>query len=41
MKVVRFFKIIGILGGLVWFTRVLIGVAVFVGILFVLNGLLS
>jgi hypothetical protein len=41
MKVIRFFKVIGFLGGLVWLTRVLIGIAVLVGILFVLNGLLS
>lgn len=40
MKVIHFFKIVGILGGLVWLTRVLIGIAVFVGILLSL-GLLS
>jgi hypothetical protein len=41
IKVIRFFKIVGILGGLVWLIRVLIGVAVLGGILLALSGLLS
>lgn len=41
MKLIRFFKVIGFLGGSVWLIRALIGIAVLGGILFVLNGLLS
>jgi hypothetical protein len=40
MKVIRFFKVIAFLGGLVWLIRALIVVGVLGGILFVLNGLL-
>ncbi|WKZ37390.1 MAG: hypothetical protein QY332_05535 [Anaerolineales bacterium] len=41
MKVIRFFRVVGFLGGLVWLFRALIGIAVLGGILFALIGLLS
>ena len=34
MKVVRFFKVVGFLGGIVWLMRVVIALAIFGGILF-------
>jgi hypothetical protein len=37
MKVVRFFKVVGFLGGLVWLIRALTGVAVLGGILILLT----
>lgn len=36
MKVVRFFKVVGFIGGLVWFIRALTVIAVLSGILILL-----
>lgn len=36
-KLIRFFKVVGILGGIVWFSRFLIAAAIIGGILFLLN----
>jgi hypothetical protein len=41
MKVIRFFKIVGVLGGFVYLFRVLISVAVLASIFLALNGFLS
>lgn len=34
VKLIRFFRVIGFLGGIIWFSRVLIIVAILGGILF-------
>lgn len=41
MKLIRFFKVVGFLGGFVWLIRAMIGIAIVGGIVFALNGLLS
>lgn len=37
MKLIRFFKVVGLLGGMVWFSRVLIVVALISGVLFLVR----
>jgi hypothetical protein len=37
MKLIRYFKVVGFLGGLVWLIRLLIGMAVFGGIFILLT----
>ena len=37
MKVVRFFEVVGFLGGIVWFMRAMIALAIFGGILFLIR----
>ncbi len=36
-KLIRFFKVVGFLGGMIWFSRILIVVAILGGILFVMR----
>jgi hypothetical protein len=37
MKLIRFFKVVGFLGGIIWFSRFMIVVAIIGGVLFLLN----
>ncbi|NUQ83690.1 MAG: hypothetical protein HUU11_03160 [Anaerolineales bacterium] len=37
MRLIRFFKLVGFLGGMIWFSRVLMAVALLSGILFLVR----